>query len=276
MFCPVSFSLDIFSGKTETDICGGSRAADLSAMQVAILHGAHAFPAAKHTTHVSRIHAAQPLGDALDRQYMVRIGLATLVAGLSMGVMMITGNYMFVRDLGENGVAAFSVGCYLFPIIFSISNTVAQASQPIISYNYGAKNPVRVRQALRIALVMATVCGAPITCTMWLGAPLLVSMFLPSDVPTYQLALHGLPLVGICVIFFALNITFIGYYQSTEHNIRSTIFMLLRGIIFLAPGFMFLPDIAGVPGLWPAIPAAEALTLLVITIQYMARHLKRQ
>lgn len=208
--------------------------------------------------------------------YMVRIGFATLVAELSMGVMMVTGNYMFMRDLGENGVAAFSVGCYLFPIIFSISNAVAQASQPIISYNYGAKNPTRVRQALRIALVTATVCGVLIICTMWFGAPLLASLFLPSDVAAYPLALHGLPLMGTCAIFFALNITFIGYYQSTERNVKSTLFMLLRGIVFLVPGFIFLPEIAGTVGLWLAIPAAEALTLLVITIQYMTRQLKKQ
>lgn len=62
--------------------------------------------------------------------YMARIGSATFVAELSMGIMMVTGNYVFMSYLGEAGVAAFSVGCYLFPLIFSISNAVAQASQP--------------------------------------------------------------------------------------------------------------------------------------------------
>lgn len=58
--------------------------------------------------------------------YMVKIGLATFIAELSIGIMMVTGNYMFLSYLGESGVAAFSVGCYLFPLIFSISNSVAQ------------------------------------------------------------------------------------------------------------------------------------------------------
>lgn len=78
--------------------------------------------------------------------YMARIGLATFIAELAMGIMMVTGNYMFMSYLGEAGVAAFSIGCYLFPLIFSINNAVAQASQPIISYNYGARRPDRVGQ----------------------------------------------------------------------------------------------------------------------------------
>lgn len=41
--------------------------------------------------------------------YMARIGFATFIAELAMGVMMVTGNYMFLSCIGEAGVAAFSV-----------------------------------------------------------------------------------------------------------------------------------------------------------------------
>ena len=69
--------------------------------------------------------------------YMVRIGFATFLTELAMSVMMLTGNYMFISMLGEEGVAAFAIACYLFPVVFSISNAVAQSAQPIISPNYG-------------------------------------------------------------------------------------------------------------------------------------------
>lgn len=84
--------------------------------------------------------------------YMMRIGFATLLTELAIGVMMLTGNYMFISLLGEDGVAAYAIACYLFPVVFSISNAVAQSAQPIISYNYGARQAARVRQALRISL----------------------------------------------------------------------------------------------------------------------------
>ena len=201
--------------------------------------------------------------------YMAKIGLATFIAELALGVTMVTGNYTFLEYLGEAGVAAYSVGCYLFPLIFSISNAVAQSSQPIISYNYGAGQTDRVRQALRIAVLTASVCGLAISAGMWIGSPLLAGIFLDSGEHAYALARQGLPLLGLCALFFALNITFIGYYQSCEQATRSICYMLLRGVVFLIPGFFILPKIAGIPGLWLAIPVSEALTLTVIALIFL-------
>lgn len=209
-----------------------------------------------------------------DVGYMAKIGFATFIAEVAIGVTIITGNYVFMSRLGENGVAAYSIGCYLFPLIFSISNAVAQASQPIVSFNYGAGKTDRVKKALNIALAVASGCGVLISLGLWAGAPLLTRLFLEPDVPAYDMALHGLPLLGVCALFFAINITFIGYYQSIESAGRSIVFMLLRGIVFLIPGFILLPGMLGNDGLWLAIPVAEALTLLVIVAMYIVNRRK--
>lgn len=198
--------------------------------------------------------------------YMARIGFATFIAELAMGVMMVTGNYMFLSCIGEAGVAAFSVGCYLFPIILSISNAVAQSSQPIISYNYGGGQLQRVRQALRLALLTACGCGIVISAAMWTGSGLLAGVFIDTADHVYGIATAGLPLLGLCALPFALNITFIGYYQSCEQAGRSIAYMMLRGIIFMVPGFILLPRLFGIPGLWLAIPVSELLTLCVIAM----------
>lgn len=203
--------------------------------------------------------------------YMARIGMATFIAELAIGVMMVTGNYMFMSYLGEAGVAAFSIGCYLFPVIFSINNAVAQSAQPIISYNYGGGNTSRVRQTLHTALVAAAICGIAVLALMTTGATALAGIFLSPDAPAYSLAVDGLPLFGASTIFFAFNITFIGYYQSCEKATLSIFYMLLRGVIFMVPSFIVLPCIFGIHGLWAAIPVSEALTLIVITAVYVAR-----
>lgn len=204
--------------------------------------------------------------------YMAKIGFATFIAELAIGVMMVTGNYMFMSLLGEPGVAALSVGCYLFPLIFSISNAVAQSSQPIISFNYGAKQYYRVNQALKVALLTAVVCGVIISGGMWVGSGALASIFIDSSDAAYSIAKAGLPLLGLCALPFALNITFIGYYQSCEKAARSISYMLLRGIVFMIPGFIILPRLLGVPGLWLAIPMSELLTLCVIGVMYVVKH----
>lgn len=207
--------------------------------------------------------------------YMAKLGMATFIAELAIGVMMVAGNYMFLSCLGEAGVAAYSVGCYLFPLIFSISNAVAQASQPIISYNYGSGNRERVRQTLRTALMYACLCGIVISAGMWTGAPLLTGIFLNSTEKAYAIASAGLPLLGLCALPFALNITFIGYYQSCERAARAIFYMILRGIVFMVPGFILLPHIIGDAGLWLAIPFAELFTLVIIVMLYISTLGKR-
>ncbi|WP_289159449.1 MATE family efflux transporter [uncultured Muribaculum sp.] len=205
--------------------------------------------------------------------YMAKIGFATFIAEVAIGVMMVAGNYMFLSYLGEAGVAAFSVGCYLFPLIFSISNAVAQSSQPIISYNYGSGQRQRVRQALNVALLTACACGVIISAGMWTGSGILTAIFLDSADAAYGIATTGLPLLGLCALPFALNITFIGYYQSCEQSTRAITYMMLRGIIFMAPGFILLPHLIGTSGLWLAIPLSELLTLAVIVASYLlTRH----
>lgn len=195
---------------------------------------------------------------------MAKIGMATFIAELAIGLTMVTGNYMFLRYLGEDGVAAYSVGCYLFPLLFSINNAVAQSAQPIISFNYGIDSLARVRRALGISVVTAVICGSVTLAGMWIGAPQLASLFLEPSAPAYAYACQGLPLLALCTIFFAVNVTFIGYYQSIEQAMRSTLYTLFRGMIFIVPSFIILPALFGVPGLWLAIPVAEALTMAII------------
>ena len=200
--------------------------------------------------------------------YMTKIGFATFLTELAMSIMMLTGNYMFISMLGEAGVAAFAIACYLFPLVFSISNAVAQSAQPIISYNYGAKNFGRVHQALRVSLLTAIICGVFITLSLRVGAGGVTRLFLSPDETAYGLAVDGLPMFAVCSIFFAINIAFIGYYQSIERAFISTAYTLLRGVILLVPSFILLPKLIGVPGLWLAIPMAEFLTCIVISAGY--------
>lgn len=196
--------------------------------------------------------------------YMARLGFATFLSEIAMSVMMITGNYVFMERLREPGVAAYSIACYLFPVVFSIANAVAQSAQPIISYNYGAGLPERVALTLRIALRTAVVSGIIVTCGLWLGSRGVVSLFLSSDDAAYSIAVGGLPIFATCAIFFAVNITFIGYYQSIERPVRAIIYTLLRGIVLLVPAFILLPSLTGDAGLWLAIPATEAITTIII------------
>ena len=199
--------------------------------------------------------------------YMIKIGSATFITEMAMSVTMIAGNYMFMSMLHEEGVAAFAIVCYLFPIIFSVNNAVAQSAQPIISYNYGTGESNRVGRTLRVSLYSALVCGVCVMLMLVLGDRLIVGAFLSPDNPSYALAVDGLPWFATCSMFFALNVAFVGYYQSITQAKRAMVYTVLRGVVFSVLGFILLPHLLGTIGLWTAIPVAELATLVIILIK---------
>ncbi|MBD5254149.1 MAG: MATE family efflux transporter [Barnesiella sp.] len=200
-----------------------------------------------------------------------RIGSSAFVTEVAMSVMMYTGNYVFMRSFGESGVAAYSIACYLFPLIFMINNAVAQSAQPIISYNFGRGSHSRVSEALKVSIFTAIVCGLIAWAVISQGARFIVAMFISPECEAGMIAVAGLPVFALAAIFFGLNITFIGYYQSTGKAVQALVYTLLRGVIFLVPLFLILSRIYPSWGMWCAIPASEFLTFLLIITLYSFR-----
>lgn len=201
--------------------------------------------------------------------YMIKLGTSAFVSEASIACMMFLGNYVFIRSLGEDGVAAFSIVCYIFPIIFMVYNAIAQSAQPIISYNFGANQPERVRKALHLSIRTAIICGISFFIIIVLCRQDIVSLFIDRSYEAFDIAVKGIPYFSIGFIFFAINMTGIGYYQSIERGKRATIITLLRGVVFMLIGFFALPPILGVPGIWLAVPLAELLTTLYIIGIYL-------
>ena len=194
--------------------------------------------------------------------YMLRLGFPTFVAETAISCMMVTGNFMFMSQLHEDGVAAFSVACYLFPMIFMFGNAIAQSALPIVSYNYGKGNYDRIRETLRLSAGLAVGLGLLMSVLGYLLAPQITTLFIDTTSPANAIGSAGIPLFLTTCLPFTLNVVLIGYLQSLERYQAATLFMLLRGYVFIIPCFILLPQALGVKGLWLAEPLSETITLV--------------
>ncbi len=201
--------------------------------------------------------------------YMSRLGSSAFLCEVSIACMMFVGNQVFIHYLHEDGVAAFSIACYFFPIIFMVYNAIAQSAQPIISFNYGLHEHMRVKQTYLLALKTALVCGCCFALITMLGSHQIVAMFINTDYPAYEIAAQGLPYYATGFVFFAFNIVSIGYFQSIERAQVATMITLMRGFVLLTLCFYGLPLLLGTVGIWLATPLAEVLTLIWILIIYL-------
>lgn len=196
--------------------------------------------------------------------YMAKLGFPTFVGEGAISCMMIAGNYMFMGMLREDGVAAFSVCCYTFPLVFMFGNAIAQSQLPIVSYNYGLGDTRRIRTAFRFAVRLTAVLGTAMVAFGVFGCRPLIALFLDPATNAFRIAVEGFPLFSLSFVFFSLNVVMIGFWQSVERAREAVAFMLLRGVVFLLPAFLLLPRAAGVAGLWLAVPLSEAVTFAVI------------
>lgn len=208
--------------------------------------------------------------------YQCRIGSSALLTEATMAVLIFTGNYVFMKYLGDNGVGAFGIACYYTPFVFMIGNAIAQSAQPIISYNFGLGYHIRVRQAEQIALLTAIVCGLTVTAVFAFCPHLLVGLFINSGNPAARLAIDGFPYFSLGFTFFIINLAIIGYFQSVERVRPATVFAMLRGFIFLVPCFLILPEAIGVKGIWAALSVSELLTTVTAAIMFTVERRKQR
>lgn len=208
--------------------------------------------------------------------YQCKIGISALLGEATMGVLMLMGNLMFMRYIGDDGVGAFSIACYYCPFVFMIGNAIAQSAQPIISYNYGLGEHGRVKATERLAIVTAIVCGLTVTGAFVFFPAAMVGLFLDPSTPAAGIAISGFPRYAAAFVFFIFNLTAIGYFQSVEKVLPSIVFALLRGVVFLVPSFILLPIMLGNNGIWLALACSEIATSVAIIGYYLVARRRQE
>lgn len=196
--------------------------------------------------------------------YQCKIGLSALIGEVTMALLLIVGNIVFMEYLGDAGVGAYGVACYYMPFVFMFGNSIAQSAQPIVSYNFGLGRYDRVRETLLLSCRTAIFCSLFSIILFTVFPTLLVHLFISPTDPAARIAISGFPYFATGFIFFILNLVAIGYFQSIKKSVLAVAFSLLRGLFFLVPSFVFLPQLIGVKGIWLALPLSELLTFIVV------------
>ena len=207
--------------------------------------------------------------------YQCKIGSSSLFGELTLAVLVFLGNLIFMKYLGDAGVGAFGIACYYAPFFFMVGNAVAQSAQPIISYNYGISRWKEIKEARKLLIVTSISIGIFVALLFIFIPDKLVALFVNTTSKAGQIAIEGFPYFATGIVFFILNVTIVGYYQSVEQIRRATIFVFLRGFALLLPSFILLPKLLGNKGIWLAMPLAEVTTTLLIGILFLIAFKKK-
>jgi putative MATE family efflux protein len=206
---------------------------------------------------------------------IVSIGLPNFLM-LIFGSLVISIFNLSLRKYGGD----FAIGA--FGIIASIANLAAmvvigfnQGMQPIVGYNYGAKQIPRAIRAFKLTVFAAT-C---VTTFMFLLAELfprfIASAFTNSE-ELLDLAVMGMRLNLLLFAIVGFQIVTASFFQSIGKAKFSIFLSLSRQVLFLIPALFILPYFWQLKGVWLAGPVADfassLLTLFVLRWQLNKLH----
>ncbi|MCH5278547.1 MAG: MATE family efflux transporter [Christensenellaceae bacterium] len=199
---------------------------------------------------------------------VMALGSSSLLTQLSIVIITIINNILLVKygAVSEFGadipLSAFVVIMKLFQIVLNIAIGIAVGGQPIVGYNYGAKNYGRVKKLLKLILFWTTVVC--LVCTILFEAlPILFIRLFGTDSELYtQFASQCLRIYLSLITFTCLQKVCAIFLQSIGHAKSAAPLSVLRDA-FLIIASILIPIALGVTGIFWAAPIADILAIAI-------------
>ena len=178
---------------------------------------------------------------------------------------------------GDLSTAAYGISNSMQFIFVMIVLGLTQGMQPIVSYNYGAKQPARVRSALMLTMKWATLVTT-IGGVVCVAFPGLVARIFTSDPLLIERASWAMRVMCMFMPVIGFQLVTTNFFQSIGKVNRSIFLSLTRQVLMLIPLLVILPKFYGVNGVWYSMPISDfvAAMLTVVTLMLQFKEWKRE
>jgi putative MATE family efflux protein len=192
---------------------------------------------------------------------ILSIGFAPCVMSIAMSLIQVFMNNSLLKYGGDIAVAAMGIAFSLLIICFMPLQGIGQGSQPIIGYNYGAKQYDRVMQCYKTALITGSVFLTIGWIVIHLFPHAFIRIFTKEEGELLELGVYALKTVTLMFPVIALQILTSTYFQAVGKPLQSTVIGISRQLLFYLPMLFFLPRFLGLNGVFWSLPASDMLSV---------------
>ncbi|MDX9908050.1 MAG: MATE family efflux transporter [Mariniphaga sp.] len=165
---------------------------------------------------------------------------------------------------GDLAVGAMGIINSVVSLVVMAIVALNMASQPIIGFNYGARSIERVKEALRISLIAASVISVTAFIFIESLPGMLVRLFNSDSKELYSISVHGLRLVVLALPIVGFQVVSSHFFQAIGKAKLAMFATLFRQVIGLIPLLIILPRFWGISGIWVAYPIADIMAAIVV------------
>lgn len=189
-----------------------------------------------------------------------KVGLPSIVMQ-SIGSIMVYGMNAILVQFGTTPVSVFGIYFKLQSFIFMPVIGFNNGMVPIVAYNYGARNPKRIGEAVRLTTIICFCIMVAGTLLFWLIPGVLLSFF-NAEANMMEIGSAALRIISLSFPGAAVGIVFSGSFQALGQGLYSLFMSVVRQLGFLLPSAFILAKLFGLPHLWFSFPIAEVISLL--------------
>ena len=202
----------------------------------------------------------------------IALGLAPFIMQSTESILSICFNTSLKKYGVDMAVGAMTVCSSLMMFAMLPLQGFTQGAQPIISYNYGAENTSRVKQAFKLLFITCLAYSFVYWLLLMLTPKMLVSMFITNSL-LIDFTTKCLRIYMACICVFGIQIACQQTFIALGNAPISLFLALLRKVFLLIPLIYILPNLMDnkINAIFLAEPIADfvAVTTTFITFIYV-------
>ena len=202
------------------------------------------------------------------------LGLATFIMQSSESVISVCFNSSLLKYGGDIAVGAMTILTSVMQFAMLPLQGLGQGAQPIISYNYGASNVERVKDAFKLLLKVSLSYAVILWGVVMLFPQIFVGLF-TSDTALLEFGQPALRIYMACMFLFGIQLACQMTFTSLGNAAASIVVAIMRKFVLLIPLIYILPVIFSqdkTSAVYMAEPIADffavSFTAILFTFQF--------
>jgi len=202
------------------------------------------------------------------------IGFAPCAMQIAISFVNILMNNVLLIYGGDIAITAVGIMYSILVICIMTLQGLSTGAQPIIGYNFGAKQFARVQKTLKLTLISGTIILAVMWLVLQIFPGVLIMMFTKDRSELYHATIKCIRLCTLVLPVIGVQIIGSIYFQSVNKAVQSTILSLSRQLLFYVPALFILPRFLGLTGVYLAMPVSDIFAC-VLTGTFLIREWKK-
>ena len=189
-------------------------------------------------------------------------GSSEFIGEMASAISMMAFNYVLMKYVGEEGVAAFTILGFAVYGYNMITIGFGQGLSPIVSVLWGKNEREEARNMRKLASLILFVLGSITALVFFILGKNFASLFGAGKECALNVS-RGFKIFSLTFVFMGYDVIASMYLTSIGDALSSAIISALRGLVLLLIFTFLFPYLWGMDGVWAVSPATEVLTVII-------------